>query len=77
MEGKNWSFFDLDFRVTIYPCAIPFPKPPLHFNSSPLQKELLIVQVQAHAMALIHSTVVANNDVAASIVLGTNTDIVI
>ena len=26
MDSKNWSSFDLDFGVTIYPCAIPFPK---------------------------------------------------
>ena len=30
MEGKNWSFFDFDFQITIYSCAIPFPKQTLH-----------------------------------------------
>ena len=79
MEGKNWSCFDLDFRVTIYPCAIPFSKPPLHFNSSFLQGGLLIAQAQAQAytMALTRSTIVANDDIAASIVVDANTGTVI
>ena len=34
MEGKNWSSFDLDFWVTIYPCAISFPKQTLQLCSN-------------------------------------------
>ena len=79
MEGKNWFFFDLDFWVTIYSCAISFSKPFLYFNSSLLQRELLIAQTQtqAHVMALTHSTVVANDDVAVSTIIGADTGIVI
>ena len=63
----------------IYLCAILFPKPPLHFNSSPLQRGLLIAQAQVHAhvMALTRSTVVANDDIATSTIVGTNTGTVI
>ena len=75
MEGKNWSSFDLDFQVTIYSCAILFPKQILHFNSSPLQRGLLIAQAQA--IALTHSTIVANDDVAASTIVGADTGTVI
>ena len=75
MESKNWSFFDLDFQVTIYPCAIPFSKQTLYFNSSLLQKGLLIAQ--ALAMALTRSTVIVNDDVTASTIIGANTGTVI
>ena len=63
----------------IYPCAIFFPKPFLYFNSFFLQRKLLIAQAQAqaHAIALTCSTVIANDDVAASTVVGTDTDNVI
>ena len=63
----------------IYPCAIFFPKPPLHFNFSLLQGKLLIAQTQAqaHAMALTHSTVIANDDITVSIVIGIDTGTVI
>ena len=33
MEGKNWSSFDFDFQVTIYPCAILFSKQTLQYGS--------------------------------------------
>ena len=75
MEGKNWSSFDLDFQVTIYLCAISFPKQTLHFNFSPLQERLLIAQAQA--ITLTYSTIVVNDDVAASTVVGADTGTVI
>ena len=75
MEGKNWSSFDFDFQITIYLCVILFSKQTLYFNSSFLQRGLPITQ--APAIALTHSTVVANDDVAVSIIISANTGTVI
>ena len=59
MEGKNWSSFDLDFWVTIYPCAIPFSKQTLQqasFQFSTLESYILhqIVHFQVKFYCLVH-----------------------